>query len=215
MDPYSMKSPWESSENNGKSQAKEMAKQRAKDDAKKAFDSLLQSYQNSKKNGLEWEKNYEKIGAVRRYYYDYKMHKYITFLMILGVLSFVASFFIKLTFSLILIAPLLYIFFSKDLYLRGLFFAHSIDKEVKKEIYFHIFDKSNSKLFVLLSVVLTLGSFVSAFYTKAIFLPHYQNTFLYSLLIKKFPLFDINNELLAYSILFSFFILIIFKMVKK
>jgi len=209
--PYKVNNPYQNHDNH----IKKMVKEKEKDDAQKAFDKILQSYQNSENNGLKLEKNYENIGSIKRYYNKYYLSNYVSFLFFLGSISFFVSFFTKLSVFAILIGLNFYIFFSKKLYLKSLFYTHSVDSEVKDNIYNYIFNHSNFKMFIILCFSLFSVATGISYFTKMIFLGQYVNTRFYKLLVKNLQSFDINNELFAYSILLSFILLIIFKVTDK
>ncbi len=216
--PYKVHDPYQSNNSHQKNtdnNFKKMVKEKAKDDAKKAFDKILQNYQNAKNNGLILEKDYENIGNIIRYYNKHYLGNYIAFLFFLGVVSFFASFLTKLSVFAILIGLILNIIYSKKLYLKTLFYTHSVDSKVQNDIYNYIFSKSDFKIFVIFSFFLFAVSTIVSYFTKVIFLTKFEDIKFIQILTKNFPSFDINNELFAYSILLSFISLIIFKIIKK
>jgi len=212
--PYHVDNPYQNN-NNSDDNLQKFEKLRAKSEAKKALDKILQIYQNAKNNGLKIEKNYENIGAVRRYYNKYYLSNYVATLFFLGLASFFVSFFTKLTIFAIFFGLSLNIFYSKKVYLKSLFYTHSIDSEVKNDIFNYIFGENNSKIFVILGSFLFSLTAITSYFSKKIFLGQYVDTNFYKFLVKNFPSFNINNELFSYSILLSFVILIIFKIIKK
>jgi len=214
-DPYANQhNPYEKKNQNNKDNLKKIIKEREKDDAKKAFSKILQNFQNAKNNGMEIENNYEIIGPVRLYYYKYYYKNYLFFLFFLGILSFFSSFFNLYAMFSIPVSLIFYSLFSKKIYLINLLYVHSVDSQVKNDVYNYIFGKSNFVIFMVIGSFLSILTAISLYFTKSIFLEKFKNIpFLESL--KQFQRFNIENELFAYSILLSFFILIGFKMLKK
>jgi len=192
-----------------------MLKERQKDEAKKAIDKILKSYQNAVDNGLQMDKDYENIGAIRRFY---NKHYLINYLLSLGLLALVASglsFFSKFVILAIPLGLILYFVFSKELYLFFLFYTHKVDKKIKKDISRYIFGKSDFGIFVIFCSMLFALTFTALHFTKAIFLTKFEDTKFIQLITRNFQSFDINNELFSYSILLSFIILLFFKIIKK
>lgn len=207
-------------ENNIKNQEysiSKMSKIKAKSDSSIAFDSLLNDCYNSLQNGLEWDADFEKVGIVRRYYNRYYFFNYLIALFCLSIIGFVASFFYKLSFFIILMSPIILIFFSKSIYLFLLFYNHpKIEKEVKKSISSKIFPNNDFYFFIFLNITLFGISYTASLHTTSLFIPELlENTKIYNSLIANFSLFDVNNELLAYSVFLSLIIIIIYKIIRK
>lgn len=217
--PYKVNDPYQSNNSHQKNtdnNFKKMVKEKEKDDAQKAFDKILKDYQNAENNGLNIDKNYENIGAIRRYYNKYWLTNYLLFLALISLIFSTFSFFSKFAILSIPLSYILYFIFSKKLYLYFLFYTHKLkNKKMKKEISKYIFGKSDFWIFTILSTFLFMFILIAFHFTKSILLIKFEDTKFIQLIGKNFQSFDINNELFAYSILISISILIIFKIFKK
>lgn len=195
-------------------QQEQQIKQNYKQKAEQALDNIIHELETARLNGNQYHINKADKSALNRYYNRYWANDFVMISIFILIISFIASFFKNLAALGILAVLLAYNSYSHSTFLSYFSNDSQINKEDKIVIQDLVFGKQlQSSTMILLSVAMTIISYIISFFSHAIYLDANDPSFVIKLL-QNFHV-NFNNELFAYSVASSILILIFLKIFEK
>ena len=155
------------------------------------------------------------ISQVTRFFKRYWDNNFFMYAFLIGLITFIASFYTNFAVVGIVTVFVLKICLSQNIFMKYFLNDHQIEKKDMAYLKNKIFGKQLNVLTTfIITVVLTMISFTMSFYTIGIYIDIEKTPFLSNLLSRWYP-FISDNELFAYVNIFSIFILIFLKVIEK
>lgn len=194
----------------------EKIKQDYKSKAEDALDNIISEFNQSKTNQItDWNPSSKDKAQITRYFKRYWDNNFFMYAFLIGLITFIASFYTSLAVIGIVAVFVLKLTLSQNSFLKYFLNDHQIDKDDFEYLKNKIFGKQlNILTTFIITVVLTLMSFSASFYTIGIYINPLKFPFLINTLSRFYP-FYMENELFAYTNIFSIFILIFLKVIEK
>ena len=202
------------------SQQKRLQNQKIKQDykskAEDALDNIISEFNQAKTNQItDWNPSSKDKAQITRYFKRYWDNNFFMYAVLIAIITFIASFYTSLAVIGIVAVFVLKLSLSQNSFLKYFLNDHQIEKQDFEYLKNKIFGKQlNILTTFIITVVLTMMSFTMSFYTVGICIDIEKTPFLSNLLSKWYP-FIPDNELFAYTNVFSIFILIFLKIVEK
>ncbi|MFY4862022.1 hypothetical protein ACOTWK_04025 [Aliarcobacter butzleri] len=194
----------------------EKIKQDYKSRAEDALDNIISEFNQAKTNQItDWNPSSKDKAQVTRYYKRYWDNNFFTYSLLIGIITFIASFYTTFAVIGIVAVFILKASLSQNSFLKYFLNDHQIDKVDFKYLKNKIFGKQlNILTTFIITIILTMISFTMSFYTIGLYIDIEKTPFLSNLLSRWYP-FYVENELFAYANIFSIFILIFLKVIEK
>lgn len=194
----------------------EKIKQDYKSRAEDALDNIISEYNQAKANQIaDWNPSSKDKAQITRYFKRYWDNNFFTYSFIIGIFTFIASFYTTLAVFGIIVVFILKVSLSQNIFMKYFLNDHQIEKEDIEYLKNKIFGKQLNVLTTfIITVILTIISFSVSFITIGIYIDIEKIPFLSNLLSRWYP-FIPDNELFAYANIFSIFILIFLKVIEK
>ncbi|WP_419677785.1 hypothetical protein ACN2EN_09640 [Aliarcobacter lanthieri] len=191
-------------------------KQDYKSKAEDALDNIISEFNQAKTNQItDWNPSSKDKAQITRYFKRYWDNNFFMYSFLIGLITLIASFYT--TFALIGIVAVfvLKLSLSQNSFLKYFLNDHQIDKVDFEYLKNKIFGKQLNILSTfIITITLTMMSFIMSFYTIEIYINPLKFPFLINTLSRFYP-FYVENELFAYTNIFSIFILIFLKVIEK
>lgn len=201
-------------------QQKKLQNQKFKQDyksrAEDALDNIISQFNQAKTNQIQdWDPSSKDKAQVTRYFKRYWDNNFFMYAFLIGLITFIASFYTNFAVVGIVTVFVLKICLSQNIFMKYFLNDHQIEKKDMAYLKNKIFGKQLNVLTTfIITVVLTMISFTMSFYTIGIYIDIEKTPFLSNLLSRWYP-FISDNELFAYVNIFSIFILIFLKVIEK
>jgi hypothetical protein len=194
----------------------EKIKQDYKSRAEDALDNIISEFNQAKTNQItDWNPSSKDKAQVIRYFKRYWDNNFFTYSFIIGLFTFLLSFYTTFAVIGIITVFILKASLSQNVFMKYFLNDHQIEKDDFEYLKNKIFGKQLNVLTTfIITVVLTIISFTMSFYTIGIYIDVEKTQFLLNLLSRWYP-FYVENELFAYANIFSIFILIFLKVIEK
>ena len=194
----------------------EKIKQEYKSKAEDALDNIISEFNQSKTNQItDWNPSSKDIAQITRYYKRYWDNNFFMYAVLIAIITFIASFYISLAVIGIVAVFVLKLTLSQNSFLKYFLNDHQIEKADFEYLKNKIFGKQlNILTTFIITIALTMISFVMSFYTIEIYINPLKFPFLMNTLSRFYP-FYVENELFAYTNVFSIFIIILLKVIEK
>ncbi len=221
--PYTVNNPYQSSNNSAEQQMqaqrrldKERKKQQYKFQCEEALDSITHEFLTAKQNKLEsWNLNTGAKAAVVRYYKRYWDNKFMSLSLLTILVTFILSFYTKYAIFGIFVVFALREAYAQRIFLTYMLNDHELARQQITEIKNKIFYKQlKTTTTLILTLLLMSISFVSYFYSAAIFIEPEKYQKLIEIFSKISP-FYAENELFAYINVGAILILLLLKTYEK
>ena len=205
---------------NQSSQQKRLQNEKIKQDyksrAEDALDNVISEFNQAKTNQItDWNPNSKDKAQVTRYFKRYWDNNFFTYSFIIGLFTFLLSFYTTFAVIGIITVFILKVSLSQNVFMKYFLNDHQIEKKDMEYLKNKIFGKQlNVSTTFMITVVLTIISFSVSFITIGIYIDIEKTPFLSNLLSRWYP-FIPDNELFAYANIFSIFILIFLKVIEK
>lgn len=205
---------------NQSSQQKRLQNQKIKQDyksrAEDALDNIISEFYQAKTNQItDWNPSSKDKAQVTRYYKRYWDNNFFTYSLLIGIITFIASFYTTFAVTGIVAVFILKASLSQNTFMKYFLNDHQIEKKDFEYLKNKIFGKQlNILTTFIITVVLTIMSFSVSFITIGIYIDPLKFSFFENILSKWYP-FISDNELFAYANIFSIFILIFLKVIEK
>ena len=205
---------------NQSSQQKRLQNQKIKQDyksrAEDALDNVISEFNQAKTNQItDWNPNSKDKAQVTRYFKRYWDNNFFTYSFIIGLFTFLLSFYTTFAVIGIITVFILKVSLSQNVFMKYFLNDHQIEKKDMEYLKNKIFGiQLNVLTTFMITVVLTIISFSVSFITIGIYIDIEKTPFLSNLLSRWYP-FIPDNELFAYTNIFSIFILILLKVIEK
>lgn len=205
---------------NQSSQQKRLQNEKIKQDyksrAEDALDNVISEFNQAKTNQItDWNPNSKDKAQVTRYFKRYWDNNFFTYSFIIGLFTFLLSFYTTFAVIGIITVFILKVSLSQNVFMKYFLNDHQIEKKDMEYLKNKIFGKQLNVLTTfMITVVLTIISFSVSFITIGIYIDIEKTPFLSNLLSRWYP-FIPDNELFAYANIFSIFILIFLKVIEK
>lgn len=194
----------------------EKIKQEYKSRAEDALDNIISEFNQAKTNQItDWNPSSKDKAQITRYYKRYWDNNFFTYSLLIGIITFIASFYTTFAVTGIVAVLILKASLSQNSFLKYFLNDHEIQKEDFEYLKNKVFGKQLNVLTTfIITIVLTMISFTMSFYTIGIYIDIEKTPFLSNLLSRWYP-FYVENELFAYANIFSISILIFLKVIEK
>ncbi|ABV67958.1 hypothetical protein Abu_1711 [Aliarcobacter butzleri RM4018] len=191
-------------------------KQGYKSKAEDGLDNMISEYNQAKINQVvDWNPSSKDKAQITRYFKRYWDNNFFIYAVIIAIITFITSFYTTFAVGGIVAVFVLKLTLSQNIFMKYFLNDHQIEKEDMVYLKNKIFGKQLNVLTTfMITVVLTMISFTMSFYTIGIYIDVEKIPFLSNLLSKWYP-FIPDNELFAYTNIFSIFILILLKVIEK
>lgn len=194
----------------------EKIKQDYKSRAEDALDNIISEYNQAKTNQItDWNPSSKDKAQITRYFKRYWDNNFFTYSFIIGLFTFLLSFYTTFAVVGIVAVFILKVSLSQNVFMKYFLNDHQIEKDDVEYLKNKIFGK---QLNVLTTFIITIGltmiSFTMSFYTIGIYIDVEKTPFLSNLLSRWYP-FISDNDLFAYVNIFSIFIIILLKVIEK
>jgi len=205
---------------NQASQQKRLQNQKIKQDyksrAEDALDNIISEFNQSKTNQItDWNPSSKDKAQITRYFKRYWDNNFFTYSFIIGIMTFILSFYTIYAVVGIVAVFVLKLTLSQNSFLKYFLNDHQIEKEDFEYLKNKIFGKQlNILTTFIITVVLTLMSFSLSFITIGIYIDPLKLLPFENILSRWYP-FIPDNELFAYTNVLSIFILIALKVIEK
>jgi hypothetical protein len=213
--------PFQNWENqNQSSQQKKLQNQKFKQDyksrAEDALDNIISQFNQAKTNQIQdWNPSSKDKAQVTRYFKRYWDNNFFMYAFLIGLITFIASFYTTYAVVGIVVIFILKASLSQNIFMKYFLNDHQIDKEDFEYIKNKVFGKQLNVLTTfIITVVLTMISFSVSFITIGIYIDPLKFLSFENILSRWYP-FIPDNELFAYTNIFSIFILILLKVIEK
>ncbi|WP_323593091.1 hypothetical protein [Aliarcobacter butzleri] len=202
------------------SQQKRLQNQKIKQDyksrAEDALDNIISEFNQAKTNQItDWNPSSKDKAQIIRYFKRYWDNNFFMYAFLIGLITFISSFYTTFAVVGIVAVFVLKLTLSQNVFMKYFLNDHQIEKDDMEYLKNKIFGK---QLNVLTTFIITIGltmiSFTMSFYTIGIYIDVEKTPFLSNLLSRWYP-FISDNELFAYTNVFSIFILIFLKVIEK
>jgi hypothetical protein len=190
----------------------EQQKLKYKSDSESGLDNIIKEYTSAIHNQLSnWTINISDKASITRYYKRYWDNQAFMLSIFIMLITFVSSFYTKYSSIGIIIVFFIQYFYSQKYFFRYFTNDHKLVKEDFDYIYNEIFGYKFNYIYIfIISFILTIISFNVSFNSINFLIDFTQ----YPQLVKILHI-NIQNELYAFTNVFSIFILIIIKIVEK
>ncbi len=207
---------WENQSSQQKRLQNQKIKQDYKSRAEDALDNIISEYNQSKTNQItDWNPSSKDKAQITRYFKRYWDNNFFTYSFIIGLFTFLLSFYTTFAVVGIVAVFVLKLTLSQNSFLKYFLNDHQIEKEDFEYLKNKVFGKQlNILATFVITITLTMMSFVVSFYTIEIYINPLKFPFLINTLSRFYP-FYVENELFAYANIFSIFILIFLKVIEK
>lgn len=205
---------------NQSSQQKRLQNQKIKQDyksrAEDALDNIISEFNQAKTNQIQdWNPSSKDKAQITRYFKRYWDNNFFTCSFIIGIFTFIASFYTTFAVIGIITVFILKVSLSQNVFMKYFLNDHQIEIEDFEYLKNKIFGKQlNILTTFIITTILTIISFSVSLITIGIYIDVEKNPFLSNLLSRWYP-FYVENELFAYANIFSIFILIFLKVIEK
>jgi hypothetical protein len=194
----------------------EKIKQDYKSRAEDALDNIISEYNHAKANQIaDWNPSSKDKAQITRYYKRYWDNNFFIYAFLIGLITFIASFYTTYAVTGIIAVFILKASLSQNTFMKYFLNDHQIEKQDMEYLKNKIFGKQlNILTTFIITIILTIISFTISFYTIGIYIDVEKIPFLSNLLSRWYP-FYVENELFAYANIFSISILIFLKVIEK
>lgn len=205
---------------NQSSQQKRLQNQKIKQDyksrAEDALDNIISEFNQAKTNQItDWNPSSKDKAQITRYFKRYWDNNFFMYAFLIGLITFIASFYTTYAVVGIVVIFILKASLSQNIFMKYFLNDHQIDKEDFEYLKNKVFGKQlNILTTFIITIALTMMSFTVSFYTIEIYINPLKFPFLINTLSRWYP-FIPDNELFAYANIFSIFILIFLKVIEK
>lgn len=191
-------------------------KQDYKSKAEDALDNIISEFNQAKTNQIaDWNPSSKDKAQITRYYKRYWDNNFFIYAFLIGLITFISSFYTTFAVVGIVAVFILKASLSQNVFMKYFLNDHQIEKDDFEYLKNKIFGKQlNILTTFIITVILTIISFTMSFYTIGIYIDIEKIPFLSNLLSKWYP-FIPDNELFVYANIFSIFILIFLKVIEK
>ena len=191
-------------------------KQEYKSRAENALDNLISEYEQAKTNQIaDWNPSSKDKAQITRYYKRYWDNNFFAYATVTSIITFILSFYTSFAGLGILIVFILEFSFSQNSFLKYYLNDYQIEKEDFEYLKNKIFGRQlNILITCIIAIILTILSLVMSFYTIGIYINPERFSIYLNVLSRFYP-FYVENELFAYTNIFSIFILILLKVIEK
>ena len=202
------------------SQQKRLQNQKIKQDyksrAEDALDNIISEFNQAKTNQItDWNPSSKDKAQITRYFKRYWDNNFFTYSFIIGLFTFLLSFYTTFSVIGIITVFILKASISQNIFMKYFLNDHQIEKQDMEYLKNKIFGKQLNVLTTfIITTILTMISFTMSFYTIGIYIDIEKIPFVSNLLSKWYP-FIPDNELFAYTKIFSIFIIILLKVIEK
>ncbi len=202
------------------SQQKRLQNQKIKQDyksrAEDALDNIISEFNQAKTNQItDWNPSSKDKAQITRYFKRYWDNNFFTYSFIIGLFTFLLSFYTTFSVIGIITVFILKASISQNIFMKYFLNDHQIEKQDMEYLKNKIFGKQLNVLTTfIITTILTMISFTMSFYTIGIYIDIEKIPFVSNLLSKWYP-FIPDNELFAYTNIFSIFIIILLKVIEK
>lgn len=202
------------------SQQKRLQNQKIKQDyksrAEDALDNIISEFNQAKTNQItDWNPSSKDKAQITRYFKRYWDNNFFTYSFIIGLFTFLLSFYTTFSVIGIITVFILKASLSQNIFMKYFLNDHQIEKQDMEYLKNKIFGKQLNVLTTfIITTILTMISFTMSFYTIGIYIDIEKIPFVSNLLSKWYP-FIPDNELFAYTNIFSIFIIILLKVIEK
>lgn len=194
----------------------EKIKQEYKSKSEDALDNIISEFNQAKSNQItDWNPSSKDKAQITRYFKRYWDNNFFMYAFLIGLITFIASFYTTFAVIGIVVVFVLKLTLSQNSFLKYFLNDHQIEKQDFEYLKNKIFGKQlNILTTFIITIALTMMSFIVSFYTIEIYINPLKFPFLINTLSRFYP-FYVENELFAYTNVFSIFILIFLKIVEK
>lgn len=191
-------------------------KQEYKSRAENALDNIISEHEQAKINQIsDWNPNPKDKAQISRYYKRYWDNNFFAFATVTSIITFILSFYTCFAGLGILVVFILQFFLSQNSFLKYYFNDYQIEKEDFEYLKNKIFGKQlNILVTFIIAIVLTIFSLIMNYYTIYMYINPERFSIYLNVLSRFYP-FYVENELFAYTNIFSIFILILLKVIEK
>lgn len=191
-------------------------KQEYKSRAEDALDNIISEFNQAKTNQItDWNPSSKDKAQITRYFKRYWDNNFFMYAVLIAIITFIASFYTPFAVVGIVAVFVLKLSLSQNSFLKYFLNDHQINKEDFEYLKNKIFGKQLNVLTTfIITIALTMMSFVVSFYTIEIYINPLKFPFLINTLSRFYP-FYVENELFAYTNVFSIFIIILLKVIEK
>ncbi len=191
-------------------------KQEYKSRAENALDNLISEYEQAKTNQIaDWNPNPKDKAQINRFYKRYWDNNFFAYSIVVAILTFILSFYSSFAGLGILVIFILQFFLSQNSFLKYYFNDYQIEKEDFEYLKNKIFGRQlNILVTFIIAIVLTIFSLIMNYYTIYMYINPEKFPIYLNVLSRFYP-FYMENELFAYTNIFSIFILILLKVIEK
>lgn len=191
-------------------------KQEYKSRAENALDNIISEHEQSKINQItDWNPNPKDKAQINRFYKRYWDNNFFAYATITLIITFILSFYSSFAGLGILVVFTLEFSFSQNSFLKYYLNDYQIKKEDFEYLKNKIFGRQlNILITCIIAIILTIISLVMSFYTIGIYINPEKFSIYLNVLSRFYP-FYMDNELFAYTNVFSISILIFLKIIEK
>ena len=191
-------------------------KQEYKSRAENALDNIISEHEQAKRNQIaDWNPSSKDKAQITRYYKRYWDNNFFAYATVTSIITFILSFYASFAGLGILIVFILEFSFSQNSFLKYYLNDYQIEKEDFEYLKNKIFGRQlNILITCIIAIILTILSLVMSFYTIGIYINSEKFSIYLNVLSRFYP-FYMENELFAYTNVFSISILIFLKIIEK
>ncbi len=191
-------------------------KQEYKSRAENALDNIISEHEQAKRNQIaDWNPSSKDKAQITRYYKRYWDNNFFAYSTVTSIITFILSFYTSFAGLGILIVFILEFSFSQNSFLKYYLNDYQIEKEDFEYLKNKIFGRQlNILITCIIAIILTILSLVMSFYTIGIYINSEKFSIYLNVLSRFYP-FYMDNELFAYTNVFSISILIFLKIIEK
>lgn len=191
-------------------------KQEYKSRAENALDNIISEHEQAKTNQIaDWNPSSKDKAQITRYYKRYWDNNFFAYATVTSIITFILSFYTSLAGLGILVVFILQFFLSQNSFLKYYLNDYQIEKEDFEYLKNRIFGKQlNILVTFIIAIIITILSLVMSFYTIGIYINPEKFSIYLNVLSRFYP-FYMENELFAYTNIFSISILIFLKIIEK
>ncbi|MFW2578313.1 hypothetical protein [Aliarcobacter butzleri] len=194
----------------------EKIKQEYKSKAEDALDNIISEYNQAKANQIaDWNPSSKDKAQITRYFKRYWDNNFFMYAFLIGLITFISSFYTSFAIIGIVAVYVLKLTLSQNSFLKYFLNDHHINKDDVEYLKNKIFGKQlNILTTFIITAILTMISFSVSFITIGIYIDPLKFLSFENILSRWYP-FIPDNELFAYTNIFSIFILILLKVIEK
>ncbi|WP_151948470.1 hypothetical protein [Aliarcobacter butzleri] len=191
-------------------------KQEYKSKAEDALDNIISEYNQAKTNQItDWNPSSKDKAQITRYFKRYWDNNFFMYAFLIGLITFIASFYTTYAVGGIVAVFVLKFTLSQNVFMNYFLNDHQINKDDVEYLKNKIFGKQLNVLTTfIITAILTMISFSVSFITIGIYIDPSKFLSFENILSTWYP-FIPDNELFAYTNIFSIFILIFLKIIEK